>query len=175
MIARTVSAALLAAALLAGPALVAGPALAVQPDEMLADPTLESRARDISKDLRCVVCQNESIDESNAELARDLRLLVRDRLTKGDSDDEVVQYVVDRYGDYVLLRPPFKGSTYILWFGPVAFALFALLGGWWFYRARAGASATASGAEGAPQPLSAEEQRRLEKLMKDSDGAGDTA
>lgn len=164
-------------ALLAG-LLLATPALAVQPDEMLPDPVMESRARDISKDLRCVVCQNESIDESNAELARDLRILVRDRLKAGDSDSQVVQYVVDRYGDYVLLRPPFKGSTYILWFGPVAFALLALLGGWWFYRSRGGAaaaSAPAGEAEGAPQPLSAEEQQRLEKLLKDSDGAGDTA
>lgn len=151
--------------------LLAGPAVAVLPDEMLADPVLESRARDISKDLRCVVCQNESIDESNAELARDLRLVVRDRLTKGDSDDQVVQYVVDRYGDYVLLRPPFKGSTYILWFGPLVFALLAILGGWWFYRARGGTAAAA--AEGAPPPLSADEQRRLKKLLKDSDGAGD--
>ncbi|MCR9115116.1 MAG: cytochrome c-type biogenesis protein CcmH, partial [Rhodobacteraceae bacterium] len=85
--------------------LLTSPAWAVQPDEILDDPALEERARDISAGLRCLVCRNESIDESNAELARDLRLLVRERLVEGDSNDEVVQYVVDRYGEYVLLKP----------------------------------------------------------------------
>jgi cytochrome c-type biogenesis protein CcmH len=156
------------------------PVAAVQPDEMLADPVMELRAREISKELRCVVCQNESIDESNAELARDLRLVVRERLVAGDADDQVIQYVVDRYGDYVLLRPPFKGSTYILWFGPVLFALLAAFGGWRFYRARNAAAGTAGAAdpvaaEPPPPPLSAEEKRRLDKILKDSDGAGDTA
>ncbi len=156
--------------------LAAAPVHAVEPDEMLDNPVLELRAREISKELRCVVCQNENIDESNAELARDLRLVVRDRLLAGDADDQVVKYVVDRYGDYVLLRPPFKGSTYILWFGPLVFALLAAFGGWRFYRARSVPMvAEAVSAEPPPPPLSAEEKRRLDKLLKDSDGAGDPA
>jgi cytochrome c-type biogenesis protein CcmH len=92
---------------------------AVQPDEMLHDTALESRAREISKDLRCLVCQNESIDDSNAPLAHDLRVLLRERLTAGDSDDAAKQYIVDRYGDYVLLTPPFKITTWVLWLSPV--------------------------------------------------------
>ncbi|WP_205389216.1 hypothetical protein SuNHUV7_34910 (plasmid) [Pseudoseohaeicola sp. NH-UV-7] len=91
------------------------PAGAVQPDEILADPVLEERARDLSKGLRCLVCRNESIDESNADLARDLRLLVRERLVAGDSDDEVIDFVVDRYGEYVLLQPTVGGSNWLLW------------------------------------------------------------
>ncbi|WP_425092293.1 cytochrome c-type biogenesis protein [Tropicimonas sp. S265A] len=102
------------------------PGLAVQPDEILADPALEERAREISKELRCVVCQNEPIDSSNAGVARDLRLLVRERLVAGDSDEQVLDYIVARYGDYVLFRPPFKPSTYALWIGP--FAIMALGG-----------------------------------------------
>ncbi|CAN0374408.1 unnamed protein product, partial [Discosporangium mesarthrocarpum] len=94
------------------------PATAVEPDEILADPALEERARAISKDLRCVVCQNQSIDDSNAGIARDLRILVRERLVAGDSDEQVVDYVVARYGDYVLLDPPFKQETWALWIGP---------------------------------------------------------
>ncbi|MDJ0860339.1 MAG: cytochrome c-type biogenesis protein CcmH [Dinoroseobacter sp.] len=94
------------------------PVWAVQPDEILDDPVLEDRAREISKELRCVVCQNEPIDSSNAGVARDLRLLVRERLVAGDSDEEVVDFVVARYGDYVLFRPPFKPTTYALWIGP---------------------------------------------------------
>ncbi|WP_135504935.1 cytochrome c-type biogenesis protein [Roseovarius aestuariivivens] len=96
-------------------ALLAGPALAVQPDEVLDDPALEERARDISSGLRCLVCRNESIDDSNAELARDLRLLVRERLLEGDSNEEVVDYIVDRYGEYVLLNPVAGGANWILW------------------------------------------------------------
>lgn len=91
------------------------PVLAVQPDEVLEDPTLEQRARDLSKGLRCLVCRNESIDESNAELARDLRLLVRERLVAGDTNDEVIEFVVDRYGEYVLLQPRVTGSNWLLW------------------------------------------------------------
>lgn len=138
-------------------------ALAVQPDEMLKDPQMEQRARDISKHLRCVVCQNESIDESNADLARDLRLLVRDRLTKGDNNDQVMQYIVDRYGDYVLLRPPFKMTTLALWAGPPLFALLALGLGWRLYRRPAAARADDTPAAA---PLSAEERKRLEKLLR---------
>lgn len=98
----------------------ATPAFAIAPDEVLKDPKLEQRARAIGKELRCLVCQNESIDESDAPLARDLRLLVRQRLERGDSDDAVKQYVVARYGTYVLLKPPFEPATYLIWFGPLA-------------------------------------------------------
>ncbi|KKB12197.1 hypothetical protein VE25_09110 [Devosia geojensis] len=91
------------------------PAFAVNPDEMLADPALEARARGISAELRCLVCQNQSIDDSDADLARDLRIIVRERLTAGDSDEEVMDYVVDRYGEFVLLRPVFAAHTLILW------------------------------------------------------------
>lgn len=101
-------------ALLAG-LLATGPALAVSPDEMLDDPALEARARDISAGLRCLVCQNQSIDDSDAELARDLRLLVRERLVAGDSDADVEQYLVDRYGEYVLLNPRLNSHTVLLW------------------------------------------------------------
>jgi cytochrome c-type biogenesis protein CcmH len=98
------------------------PAFAVQPDEVLADPALEARAREISKELRCLVCQNESIDDSNAELARDLRLLVRERLMAGDSDDEVLDYLVQRYGEFVLLKPRFSAANAMLWLaGPLVF------------------------------------------------------
>lgn len=113
---------LLAAILLA---LLAGstPSLAVEPDEVLDDPVLESRAREISAELRCVVCQNQSIDDSDAEIARDLRLLVRERLVAGGSDDEVVGYIVARYGDFVLLRPPLQPNTLALWLAPPIMAV----------------------------------------------------
>lgn len=104
--------------------------LAVEPDEILQDPVLEQRAREISKELRCVVCQNQDIDSSNAGVARDLRILVRERLVAGDSDEEVIDYVHARYGDYVLMRPPFNLSTAALWFAPFVLALTALLIGW---------------------------------------------
>ncbi len=94
--------------------IIGGTAMAVQPDEVLDDAALESRAREISAGLRCLVCQNQSIDDSDAPLARDLRLLVRERLVAGDSDTEVVVYLVDRYGDYILLKPPFKWTTLVL-------------------------------------------------------------
>lgn len=106
-------------------------ALAVEPDEKLEDPALEERARDISSHLRCVVCQNQSIDDSSAPLARDLRLIIRERLVEGDTNDEVVAFVVARYGDFVLLRPPFQSDTYLLWFGP--FIILLLGGAWVFY------------------------------------------
>ncbi len=104
------------------------PAQAIQPDEILSNTGLETRARQISKDLRCVVCQNQSIDDSDAPLARDLRILVRERLVAGDSDQEVIDYVVSRYGDFVLLRPPVKGVTAVLWAGPLVFLLIGLIG-----------------------------------------------
>ena len=102
-------------------------ALAVDPGEILKDPELEKRARSISKGLRCVVCQNQSIDDSDAQLARDLRILVRNRIIAGDSDTAVVDYVVSRYGDYVLLKPPVKEVTLVLWFGPILITLTGLL------------------------------------------------
>jgi cytochrome c-type biogenesis protein CcmH len=107
--------AILAAAILA---LLPSLGLAVEPDEILDDPVLEARAREISAEVRCVVCQNESIDTSNAGIARDLRILIRERLTAGDSDQQVLDFLVARYGDFVLLRPPFKPETYALWFAP---------------------------------------------------------
>src|SRR5437870_9329499 len=97
---------------------LAAPLHAVQPDEILSDPVLEGRARALSSGLRCLVCQNQSIDDSNAPLARDLRLLVRERLKKGDSDNEVVRFIEDRYGEFVLLRPPLSVRTILLWLAP---------------------------------------------------------
>ena len=107
---------------------------AVNPGEILKDPVLEKRARAISKGLRCVVCQNQSIDDSDAQLARDLRVLVREQLVAGDSDQAVVDYVVSRYGDFVLLRPPVKAVTLVLWFGPVVIALIGAMGLVLFFR-----------------------------------------
>jgi cytochrome c-type biogenesis protein CcmH len=107
---------------------------AVNPSEILKDPVLEKRARAISKGLRCVVCQNQSIDDSDAQLARDLRVLVREQLVAGDSDQAVVDYVVSRYGDFVLLRPPVKAATLVLWFGPVVIALIGATGLVLFFR-----------------------------------------
>jgi cytochrome c-type biogenesis protein CcmH len=136
----------------------ASPSRAVNPDEMLADPALEARAREISQGLRCVVCQNESIDESNADLAGDLRRLVRERLVAGDSNDQVVQYIVDRYGDFVLLRPPLKPATYPLWAAPVVIlAVAATIIVLYLRRRRRGTP---------PPPLTAAEQSRLDELMR---------
>ena len=104
------------------------PSFAVDPNEILEDSVLEGRARQISKGLRCIVCQNQSIDDSDAQLARDLRVLVRERLMAGDSDQGVVDYIQSRYGDYVLLNPPVKGTTAVLWLGPVGFALIGIFG-----------------------------------------------
>ncbi|WJY20782.1 cytochrome c-type biogenesis protein CcmH [Fontisubflavum oceani] len=134
---------------------------AVQPDEILDDPVLEDRARDISAGLRCLVCRNESIDESNAELARDLRLLVRERLVAGDSDREVVDFVVDRYGEYVLLNPPARGSTLILWLAGPALLLLGLGVSISFLRRRSQATAPDEAA------LSDDEAARLAEIMKD--------
>jgi cytochrome c-type biogenesis protein CcmH len=108
--------------------------LAVDPGEILKDPNLERRARSISKGLRCVVCQNQSIDDSDAKLARDLRILVRNRIVAGDSDTAVIDYVVSRYGDFVLLKPPVKGVTLVLWFGPIFITLAGLIGLILFFR-----------------------------------------
>ena len=104
-------------------------AIAVEPSEQLKDPALEARARAISSGLRCLVCQNETIDESNASLAHDIRILLRERLTAGDTDDQAVRAIVARYGEFVLLNPPLQPATYVLWFGPVAVLLAGLAGG----------------------------------------------
>jgi cytochrome c-type biogenesis protein CcmH len=122
---------------------------------MLSDPALEARARDIGRDLRCLVCQNQSIDDSDAELAHDLRLLVRRRLAAGDSDQQVKQFIVDRYGDYVLLRPPLKPATLVLWLGPAALLMAGLAGAMFYYRRR-----------GETKPLTAEEKQRLAALLE---------
>jgi cytochrome c-type biogenesis protein CcmH len=114
--------------MIAASLLWATPSLAVDPAEILQDSLLETRARHISKGLRCIVCQNQSIDDSDAQLARDLRLLVRERLMAGDSDQDVVDYIQSRYGDYVLLNPPVKAVTAVLWLGPVVFALIGIFG-----------------------------------------------
>ena len=137
--------------------LLASPAFAVTPDEMLADPALEARARAISQGLRCLVCQNESIDESHASLARDLRLLVRERVRAGDSDDQVVAFIVDRYGEFVLLQPTFGGSNLLLWIaGPLMLGTGLLVAILHQRRRRQ--------IDEAP-PLTPEEQARLRNLL----------
>lgn len=144
--------------------LLAGPALAVEPDEVLADPALEARARELSRDLRCLVCRNESIDESNAGLARDLRLLVRERLVEGDSDAEVMAFVVERYGEYVLLRPLASGANAILWWaGPVMLVL-GLGSAVLYLRRRRPVPGPAA------PPLSADERQRLDAILRNKDG-----
>ncbi|MEM1073834.1 MAG: cytochrome c-type biogenesis protein [Pseudomonadota bacterium] len=141
--------------------LLPGPVLAVQPDEVLTNPVLEERAREISKGLRCPVCQNESIDESHANIARDLRLLVRERLVAGDSDSEVVAFIVARYGEYVLLRPTFVGSNWLLWGAGPLMLLVALWVGVTYLRGRQTANTSNEDA------LTAEETARLEEILKD--------
>ncbi|MFO1163933.1 MAG: cytochrome c-type biogenesis protein [Paracoccus sp. (in: a-proteobacteria)] len=136
------------------------PVLAVQPDEVLEDPALEARARDISRVLRCPVCQGETIDESNAPISRDLRLYLRERLVAGDSDDEVVAAVTDRFGEFVLFEPPARGANWVLYLaGPVTLML-ALFAGLRFIRSRNRAEASA-------EALSAEEKARLDRIMRD--------
>ncbi len=135
---------------------------AVEPSEILDDPKLEARARALSKNLRCLVCQNESIDESNADLAKDLRILLRERLKAGDTDEEAVQYLVDRYGEYVLLKPRFASHTLVLWIGPF---LVLLIGAYALWRARRKV-ATAPAAKKVEADLSEEERKRLEELLK---------
>ena len=140
------------------------PALAIQPDEILKDTVLEERARVISKELRCLVCQNQSIDDSDAPLARDLRVLVRERLHAGESNEKVINFVVDRYGDFVLLRPPVKASTLVLWLSPVAalivgiFLLFT-----WFRKQKQFVPVQA-------KPLSDEEKKKLQAAFKRDEG-----
>ncbi|PTQ74483.1 cytochrome c-type biogenesis protein [Celeribacter persicus] len=139
--------------------LTATPLFAVQPDEVLPDPAMEARARDISQGLRCLVCRNENIDESNATLAKDLRLLVRERLVAGDTNDEVVDYVVDRYGEFVLLKPTMNGANKVLWIAGPVMLILALGIGITFIRRR--------GQESEIADLTDEEKTRLENLMQD--------
>jgi cytochrome c-type biogenesis protein CcmH len=132
----------------------AGAAIAVEPSEMLADPKLEARAREVSQALRCVVCQNQSIDDSNAEIAGDMRKLVRQRIMTGETNEQILNYMLGRYGDFVLLKPRFTAATFILWFGPLlvlVFGFFALK-----KRLRIGGVG--------PAPLTAEESATLAKL-----------
>jgi len=147
---------LIVALVLAG----SGPALAVQPGEMLANPQQEERARSIDRELRCPVCQNENIDDSNADLAHDLRVLVRQRVVAGDSNAQVKQYIVARYGNYVLLKPPLEAETYLLWFGPVLLLLGALAVVFTVYRGRRPVQ---------PEPLSAEDEKRVAALIADEE------
>ena len=135
------------------------PVLAVQPNEILDDPILEQRARELSKGLRCMVCQNESIDDSDAALARDLRILVRERLVAGDSDDEVLDFVVERYGEFALLKPTFGGGNLILWIAGPLGLIFALFIGVNMVR-RSNASS------GAKDTLSSDEEARLNEILK---------
>jgi cytochrome c-type biogenesis protein CcmH len=142
--------------------LVQLPAMAVEPGEQLKNPALEARARQISSGLRCLVCQNETIDESNASLAHDIRILLRERLTAGDTDEQAVKAIVDRYGDFVLLDPPVKPATYVLWFGPLVMLLVGLLGGTIWLRRR-------SGTTEATTPLTSDERRRLDTILREAD------
>lgn len=145
---------------------LAPPTLAVtSPDEVLKDPALEARARALGKELRCLVCQNQAIDDSNAELARDLRRIVRERLLAGDSDREVKDYLVARYGDFVLLRPPVQPYTWLLWFGPVAVLLIGAGLILAFFRNRRRSAAPVA-------ELDAQERARLERLLAQDGEAG---
>ncbi len=139
--------------------LLAPAALAVEPSERLSDPALEARARTLSEELRCVVCQNETIDESGAPLAHDLRVLLRERISAGDTDTQAIKYLTDRYGDFVLLKPPVVPATYLLWFGPIIVLLLAGGGAALYVRRRKAAVPVA--------PLSAAEERQIERLLKE--------
>jgi cytochrome c-type biogenesis protein CcmH len=142
------------------------PVAAISADEPLGNPAEEARAHAISRTLRCLVCQNQSIEDSNAPLARDLRRVVRERISTGESDSEVRQYVVARYGDWVLLKPPFKPATYALWLGPFVLLGVACLGVAAYYRRLRRRAA----AEAPAQPLSPEEQERLAALLGPGQG-----
>jgi cytochrome c-type biogenesis protein CcmH len=142
------------------------PAGAVNPNEVLDDPALEARARDISKGLRCLVCQNQSIDDSDAPLAKDLRVLVRERITTGDSNDQVMTYVVSRYGNFVLLKPPFNMATLVLWLGPLLFIIFGLIAIVVFFRKSQKANATLTSTA---TPLNDSEKKRVDELLAEDD------
>ncbi len=136
---------------------VVAPALAIRPDEVLSDSKQEARARAIGRELRCLVCQNESIDDSDADLAHDLRVIVRQRIVAGDSDEQVKAYIVARYGNYVLLKPPFLAETYLLWIGPALLLIAAAGAALFFYRRTA--------AQPEPAPLSDDERKRIADLI----------
>ena len=141
--------------------MLAIPGWAVEPDEILSDATLEKRARDISQNLRCLVCQNESIDESNASLARDLRLLVRERLMEGETDQEVLEFIVDRYGEFVLLRPQVNGVNLILWaLAPIALLLSLIFSGAYIFNKNRSVKVAK------PTPLTNEEQDKLDQILR---------
>jgi cytochrome c-type biogenesis protein CcmH len=156
-----------AIALLLAAILSTSPVRAVEPDEILPDAKLEARARALSAELRCLVCQNQSIDDSNAPLARDLRLLVRERLKSGDTDEAVMKFVVARYGEYVLLRPPVSASTLLLWLGPPAMLLLTLA----FLLVKVRRERIARERAGAPAPLTAAEAAKLDRILE-GDGKG---
>jgi cytochrome c-type biogenesis protein CcmH len=141
---------------------LAAPAFAVQPDEILPDAQLEQRARKISADLRCLVCQNQSIDDSDATLAKDLRILVREHLKAGESDSAIRDYLVARYGNFILLKPPFVWDTWLLWLTPFALLALGVLAIW--------TSSRVKSAEAAPAPLSNEESEELKALLAASPG-----
>ena len=143
---------------------ISSPVIAVEPDEVLDNPSLEERARQISKDLRCLVCQNESIDESDAALARDLRVLVRERLQVGDSNEEVLQFVVDRYGEFALLRPRIDGVNYVLWwFGPLFFIFSIIIAVTYVRKLRK----ISNSSNDLSAPLNDEERKKLNEIMGD--------
>ena len=141
---------------------LAGPAAAVTPDEQLTDPALEARARSISQELRCVVCQNQSIDESDAPLAHDLRVLLRERIAAGDTNDQAKAFIVQRYGNFVLLKPPLEGATLLLWFGPLAALALGGFGVFRYLRAHA-----------TPEParLDPAEEAEVAKLLSSDEAA----
>jgi cytochrome c-type biogenesis protein CcmH len=142
---------------------VSAPAFAVQPDEVLSDAAMEARARALSQELRCLVCQNQSIDDSDALLARDLRILLRERLKNGDSDQQVLDFLVARYGEFVLLRPPLRWHTALLWLTPALLLVGTVIGLVVIVRRRQGRSLAEAG-------LTAEETARLTRALHDSEG-----
>jgi cytochrome c-type biogenesis protein CcmH len=144
--------------LVLGLVLLATPVLAVLPNEQLADPKLEARARAISTQLRCVVCQNQTIDDSDAELAHDLRVLLRQRLKAGDSDQQAIAFIANRYGDYVLLKPPFDAETLLLWLGPLLVLAAGGVGVGFYLKRRC---------DSLPATFTPQEQARLARLLKD--------
>ena len=140
-------------------------AWAVEPDELLDDPVLESRARELSKQLRCVVCQNQDIDSSNAGVARTMRTLLRERLIAGETDDEIIAFFVDRYGDFVLFKPRLKPATYLLWFGPAVLLAVGISVVFVTIRRRSRAVL-----DGTADPLSPDEEREFEAIFKENEG-----
>jgi cytochrome c-type biogenesis protein CcmH len=142
------------------------PARAVDPNERLTNPALEARARDISKGLRCLVCQNQSIDDSDASLAKDLRVIVRERITAGDSNDQIETYVVSRYGDFVLLKPPFNMTTLVLWLSPLLLFICGTIAIIRFFRRKKKVTTTFTPA---PLPLTDAEKKRVTELLMEGD------